>query len=343
MLVAVSLGALPSVGLAGTLTLTGAVGFDSNPSRTVGAAVPPDGFLGVSVSEKGRQSLGESTGLQARYDLGVRKYFSQEAEDLLVQQGEVGLSQRVGPLLLGAEASGKLRLSRAGNRDYSDAGLEVSADWTAARWLSVRLAGAARGFLYLPEADYDSLGPRGVLSVRVQPARRHVVTAAAFAGMPWYRAQARYDSTGVLSPDTRRDRHLGAQISYSFRGPVALQGGYTYLRVDSNSHGEGSERHRVWAAASAKLPWRLFVGGQFAWQYLRYPDGVFLSEDLLLLDDESQSSGGVKLAFAATASLDVELRWSAFWIDLPPARDSAEASSTTWWRHTGTIGATARF
>ena len=144
----------------------------------------------------------------------------------------------------------------------------------------------------------------------------------------------------------RRDAQFGGQASYAYRGPVAVQGGYAYLRINSTSYGEASERHRLWAAASAKLPLRLYASLQAAWQFIRYPDGIFLSQDLLLLDDESQSSLGAKLAFAATEQLDVELRYATYWVALPLATDAQDPSSkvpgTTWWRHTAFLGVTFR-
>jgi hypothetical protein len=223
-------------------------------------------------------------------------------------------------------------------------GTDLFFDWAFSRQLSARLSGGARGFLY-HLSDYDFVGPQAVASLRWQPFRRHVASLALFGALPYFRGLARIDqlnpSTGAyrFSSERRRDRQVGGSISYAYRGPVALQLGYAYLRVDSTSYGESSERHRLWGAASLKLPWRLYASAQAAWQFIRYPDGVFLSEDLLLLDDESQSSAGLKLAVAATDAIDVEVRYSAYWIVLPQTTDSA---STFWWRHTVFVGLTFR-
>ena len=329
----------------GSLTASVGPGFDSNPSRTVGGGDSPDGFLGLTASAKARLGLGESSQVQGRYDLGLRKFFHDGGQDLAVQQLQLDASTQLGRALLGVDATGKWRASWSGERDYKDLGAELFLDWAFNRQVSARLSAGARGFLYVL-SDFDFVGPQAAASVRWQPYRRHVASLALFGALPYYRGDARTqqtDSSGnyLYSPEQRRrDRQVGGSLSYAYRGPVAAQLGYAYLRVDSNSYGEQSERHRLWAAGSVKLPWRLYASAQIAWQFIRYPDGVFLSEDLLLLDDESQSSAGLKLAFAATDSIDVELRYAAFWIALPAAK--GEDQGTTWWRHTAFLGVTFR-
>lgn len=325
----------------GSLTASVGPGLDSNPARTVGTGDALDGFVGLSATGRGKLQVGEAQQLQGRYDLGLRKYLRDGGEDLAVQQLALDWSVRLGPAAVGAEATGKWRLSRSGARDYLDGGGELFLDWSFARAFSARLTAGGRGFRYFPHRGYDFAAPQANLSARLIPARRHVFGAGAFAAMPFFRGPARVDAEGTLSPDARRDRQIGAQVSYAYRGPLALQAGYAFLRIDSNSYGEASERHRLWGAAAAKLPLRLYASAQLAWQHIRYPDGLFLSEELLLLDDESQSSCALKLAFAATERLDLEARWAAYWIKLPPAKDGT-AEATTWWRHTAFVGVTLR-
>jgi hypothetical protein len=344
------------------LTATIGPGFDSNPLRIVGVASLPDGFFGLSMSGRGRLDLSDDQQLQGRYDLGAR-LFLRGKDELAVQQLEIDWALQLGRLLLGAEVAAKWRLSHAAteatNRDYADGTAELFADWAFTREVSARLAAGAHLFRYWPTAGYqpppeddplpqfscgsscyDWAGPQFVASLRWQPSRRHVATLALFGLVPFYKGWARLDDGSYLQGWRRRDRQLGGQLAYSFRGPVAVQVGYSYLRDDSTSFGEANERHRLWAAASARLFWRLFGSAQAAWQLIRYPDGVFLSQSLLLLDDESQSSLGAKLAVELIEHVDLELRYSVYWIALPPAH--GEAAGTAFWRHTAFLGLTLR-
>ncbi|MBI5543001.1 MAG: hypothetical protein HY901_03885 [Deltaproteobacteria bacterium] len=338
----------PAVTAHGSVTASVGSGFDSNPTRTVGTEASADGYLGLTASGQGRLTLGDSQQLSGRYDIGLRKYLQTAPEDLAVQQAELEWSMQVGRALLGADGSGKWRVARSGIRDYADAIAELFFDWAFAKELSARLAAGARGYVYPPDGDYSHAGPQAAVSARWQPSRRHLVTLRLFGALPYYRGKARLvEATEDLSGVGRRDRQMGAQLSYALRGPVALQVGYAFVRVDSNSYGEASERHRLWGAAGIKLPLRLFASVQAAWQLLRYPDGIFFSESLLLLDDESQSSAGLKLAWAATERIDLEVRYAAYWIALPkvhdPSDSAVEVAGSTWWRHTGHLAVTFRW
>ena len=342
----------PSLGASaqGSLTASVGPGVDTNPTRTVGTDAQPDEFIGFSASTKGRLVLGDGQLLQARYDVGLRKFLHERdsGEDMAAQQVELAWTLQRGRLLLGADGALKWRLSRGRARDYGDGAGELFADWSFSREVSARLSAGAHLFRYWPTAGpqpdcgsscYDWAGPQAVASLRWQPARQHVAVLSLFGALPYYRGWVRFDDGSYLPGWRRRDRQLGGQLSYGYKGPLAVQAGYTFARVDSTSFGEANERHRLWAAVSAKLPWRLFASAQAAWQFIRYPDGVFLSQSLLLLDDESQSSVAVKLALAVTDEIDLEARYAAYWILLPSSGDSA---ATTWLRHTAYLGLTVR-
>ena len=112
-----------------------------------------------------------------------------------------------------------------------------------------------------------------------QPSRKHSASLVLFGALPYYRGWSRYGGSSDFANGNdrlpavrRRDAQMGGQASYAFRGPVAVQAGYAYTRISSTSYGEASERHRRWAAASTKLPWRLYGSLQAAWQFIRYPD-----------------------------------------------------------------------
>lgn len=352
----------------GTLTASLGPGLDTNPSRTVAAgSAALDGYVGLSATGKLRIGFGEGQQLTGRYDLGGRLFFLTNKETLAVQQLELDWTANLGWAVVGVEASAKWWLSLSGTRDYDDLGASLFGDVVLVKGLNLRMAVGARGFIYPPahwkepqpivdtttdaNGAYDWAGPLGSLALRWLPARRHTAALVVFGALPYYAGYARYEGSTEFANGTdgdpvvkRRDAQFGGQVSYAYRGPVAVQAGYSYVRINSTSYGEASERHRLWAAASAKLPLRLYASVQAAWQFILYPDNVFLSQVFLLLDEESQSSASAKLAFAVTEALDLEARYSAFWIELPPVKASGDAAAlpTTWWRHTVFLGVTFR-
>ncbi|MGC4122862.1 MAG: hypothetical protein QM765_51505 [Myxococcales bacterium] len=348
--------------LQGSLTASFGPGLDTNPSKTLTSdASVLDGFLGLSATGRVKVGFGEGQQVSGRYDLGLRKFFLSEGEDLAVQQVALDWAVNLGRVMLGAEASGKWWVSRAGTRDYADLGADLFVDIALVKALNLRLAGGARGFLYPPayanepveisdtsvdaNKAYDWAGPQGSAMLRWQPARRHTLALALFGVLPYYNGFSRYEGSSEFANGRdgypvvkRRDAQFGGQLSYSFRGPVAVQAGYSYVRINSTSYGEASERHRAFAAVSAKLPWRLYAGLLAAYQFSSYPDGIFLSRNIELLDDDSFSSVGAKVGLAITDEVDLELRYATYWTELPPS----SSLPTTWWRHTAFLGVTLR-
>ncbi len=373
LLAALLPGAAPAgaASVQGSLTASLGPGLDTNPSKTLADdASTLDGYLGLSASGRLRVGYGEGQQVAGRYDVGLRKFFLTDAEDMAVQQVELDWAANLGRVALGAQASAKWWLSKSQSRDYRDLAASLFGDAALAKGLNLRLAAGVRGFIFPPahwkepkvitdttldaNAAYDWVGPQGHAALRWQPARRHGAALALFAALPYYSGYSRYEGSTEFAngrdgyPEVkRRDAQLGGQVSYTYRGPAVVQAGYTYVRISSTSYGEASERHRLWAAASARLPLRLYASLQAAWQFILYPDNVFLSQLFLLLDEESQSSLGAKLAFAVTDEVDLEARYSAFWVELPPgAGDPADPAATslprTWWRHTAFLGVTLR-
>ncbi|HEY3447296.1 MAG TPA: hypothetical protein VGK67_13075 [Myxococcales bacterium] len=357
----------------GSLTASLGPGLDTNPSRTVANdASTLDGYLGLAATGKLKLTFGEGQQATGRYDVGLRKFFLTNREDLAVQQAALDWAMSLGRVVVGAEASGKWWASVSGSRDYADLGGDLFLDVALARQVSLRVLAGAHGFVYPPahlgppdpaappvdpktaDADgaYDWVGPQGSLALRWQPARRHTATLALFGALPYYNGFSRYEGSSEFANGAdgypvvrRRDAQFGGQVSYGYRGPVAVQAGYSYVRINSTSYGEASERHRLWAAASAKLPLRLYASLLAAYQFIGYPDGVFLSWDLQLLDDESQSSVGAKLGFAVTDEIDLEARYASYWFELPKVAAPSDPSATlptTWWRHTAFLGVTLR-
>jgi hypothetical protein len=331
---------LATAGSEGSLTAALGPGFDSNPRRTVGEESPGDALLLLAATGQGRLVLGERQTLSGRLELGAKKFASAVDEDVLAQQLDAQYAVRLGDFLLGASGLAKARQSRGGARDYVDLGGDVLADRAFSRALSLRLAAGVRRFFYWPDRGYDALGPRGTLSARWAPSRQHLLTAALSLALSDYAAYARLSQTEVGTA-RRKDRVLGAQASYSFLGPVAIQASYAYFQVSSNSFGERSARHRLSAAMTGHLPWGLIGSLQAAWQFVRYPDGILLSQALVIQDDESQSLAAAKLALPLSQTADLELRWALHWIVLPP-RD-AQSPTLRYLRQTANLGLSLRW
>lgn len=317
-------------------------GVDTNPRRIVGEEAELDGFLAFTGNARARLGIAAGHQLSGRYDLGLKKFLEQSAEDVAVQQLDLDYAARLGRLAVGLDASGKLRLSRAGSRDYRDASGDAFVDWSASRRIALRLSAGARWFGYPPDDAYSSFGPRASLAVRLQPLRRLGVSAAVLGVLPDYRGSARLPS-GELSEQPRRDRQLAAQLQVSFRGPLLAQASYLWSGAWSNSFGESTQRHRISAAVTARLPLSIFASAQAAWQFIHYVDGLFLSKellDMLLYDDEAQSSLAIKLARPVSELVDLELKYAVYWIELPPRGDDPALGFV---RQTATLGAALRW
>ncbi len=340
-LAAVALSPVPArAGFQGSLTASAGPGYDSNPRRTVGQESAFDPMVYLTATGKGRLTLSEAHSLAGRFEIGAKKFVAVQDEDVLVQQLDLAYGAQLGDWILGADGLAKLRHSRGGARDYTDLDAGLFVDCALSRRAGLRLEAGVRRFLYSPDPGFDALGARGALSARWSPARRHVLSAALSLALPAYAALARR-SQAEVSDVHRKDRVVGAQVTYAFRGPLALQATYAFFEVDSNSFGEKSSRHRISAAATGRLPLGLIGTVQVAWQFIRYPDGIFLSEALLLQDDESQSSVVAKLALPVSSTVDLELRWALYWIALP-ARE-AGSPALSYLRQTGGLGLAVRF
>ena len=71
-------------------------------------------------------------------------------------------------------------------------------------------------------------------------------------------------------------------------------------------------------AAGVRLPWKVTLLAQGALGLSRYPDGIYLSPEIALLEeDEGQNSLSVKLARPVSEHLDAELTYGLYSTSLP--------------------------
>lgn len=303
------------------MRITGRVLADANAprdfSRTLTLTPAPD--LAFSLLAAGEGTLtGERAQLVGRYELGGRKYTRYTAEDLLVQAAAVEGSVALGAqLALGVEGRAKDR--RGGSRAYSDLGASAFAEYAPDVRLALRLRGGAHRFVYRPDPRANFGGPElGVLG-RYRFNRRHALSLFGEYGTRRYGVAARLPPNSERpSPGRREDGALSAGVGYTYRGPMALGLTYAYQEVGSNSFGETVLRHRLSGSAGVRLPWNLTLLAQGALGLSRYPDGIFLSPEIILVEeDEGQNSLSLKLARPVGDGVDVELSYAIYSTNLP--------------------------
>jgi hypothetical protein len=116
----------------------------------------------------------------------------------------------------------------------------------------------------------------------------------------------------------REDGALSASVGYTYRGPVALGLTYTVQDVGSNSFGQSVTHHRLSGSAGVRLPWKVTLLAQGSLGLSRYPDGLYLSPEIALLEeDEGQNTLSLKLARPLRQSLDLELTYGLYSTSLP--------------------------
>lgn len=323
-----------------SLALNG--GLDTNARRVIGETAVTDAFAGLAAKAKGNLFLGRRHLLHGRYDLGLKKFINLDAEDLMVQRLNLGYAAHLPAWDFEVDAHGKLRSSRNGLRDYLDLSGLFSARRQIGRKVALRGEFGLRHFSYPHEDDYGFWSAEVGLWGFWQLHRRLHLALGVRGVLPNYEGEARAPDA-TYGTQMRRDKLLSVQLQASYRGPVAVQAGYLWVGNWSNSFGESFQRHRVFAAMTARLPWSIFVGLHLAWQALHYPDGLFLSDDLidlLLYDDESQSNSTLKLARPLSKHLEIELKYSLSWVALPRRDDD---TSLSYLRQVATLGLVGRF
>ena len=304
----------------GSLKGTGRMLVDSNAPRDFSDGITrgpgTDAALSVLGTAEGR-GTGERAQLVGRYELGARKYVSYANEDTLVQAGALE-----GSLALGTEwgvgLEGHIKDRRGGSRAYSDLGTSIFAEYAPDVRLALRVRLGARRFVYRPDETADFGGPEvGVLG-RYRLDRRHSLSVFGEWGSRRYGIQARPFPGILRSPGRRQDGGLVAGAGYTYRGPVKLSLSYAFQEVSSNSFGETALRHRLTGSAGVLLPWRVTLLAQGSLGLSRYPDGIFLSPEIILVEeDEGQNSLSLKLARPVSARVDMEVSWGLWSTRLP--------------------------
>ena len=300
----------------------------------------------------------QSARLLGRYELGARKFAVSGTEDALVQsaQGEASLAVA---RAVGLGILGRGRDRRAGARSFSDLGAQAFVDFVPDSAVSFRASAAARRFIYWRDFRHSFAATELGAAARYRIDRLQAIHVFGELSLRRHNgnAQAREDPppgsgecVGTRPLEyRRRDTFARAGVGWSLRGGVPLTLTYSYTQDDSNSFGESWRQHRLAGTAGFQLPWRLTLLAQVSVQLADYPDGIFLSPELVVEEDsENFNALSLKLARPIGASVDLELKWSIYYSQLPRTRlDGACAPDSTpgaeYMRQLFWVGATWRY
>lgn len=312
----------------------------------------PDLFFYALGQLEGVLRLGERVRLSGSYDVSGRKFILAPTEDTVVQAAQLEATVALGRFFAFG-VGGRARDRRGAERDYTDLVGGALLDFLPDPAIDVRAQISAHRFLFYNRFEYSFWGPDGLISARYRINRRHSVSAFGSYNPRTYNGKARPrpgpegdrdgddvadtadncpdnanrdqaddDQDGIGNacevPVVRTDSVFGAGISYSYRGPFQFSFSYSYMDQSSISFGESVQRHRLNATLGARLPWSLMLLTSLTWQPAVFPEGVYLSQELTVLEeDENVSSLTVKLVKPLGRYFDLDLRYAGFLGYLP--------------------------
>lgn len=305
----------------GQLRVTGRMMLDGNAPRDftkgIASTNTSDLVFGLLAAGEARYTA-DRWQLVGRYDGGGRKYVGFTDEDVLVQAAALEGSLALGESL-GVGVEGRAKDRRGGTRAYTDLAASAFVEYAPDARLSLRVRAGAHRFLYRRDFSASFGSPEVGFLARYRLERRQALTVSGEYGSRRYHASVRYppDTTPAWT-GRREDGALLASVGYSYKGPLALGVAYTYQETSSNSFGESVQRHRLSATAGVRLPWKLTLLAQGTLGLNRYPDGVYLSPEIILLeDDEAQNTLSLRLARPVSAQVDLELSYAMYGTRLP--------------------------
>jgi hypothetical protein len=271
----------------------------------------------------------EASQLLGRYDVGARKYALNPSEDAVAQSAEGEASVAIGRSV-GLGMLGRGRDLRPGSRAYSDLSAQAFVDFVPDAALSIRVLGGAHRFIYWQGFRHSFSATEFGATIRYRIHRQHTVHLFGELGLRRHSAsaQARDDTvppdSGTVATRSlgyrRSDTLVRAGAGWSLRGPVPLSLAYSYTEDASNSFGESWRQHRLAGTAGLRLPWEMTLLAQLSLQLSEYPDGIFLSPELVVGEDsENFNSLSLKLARPISSAIDLEAKWAVYYSRLPEA------------------------
>jgi hypothetical protein len=117
----------------------------------------------------------------------------------------------------------------------------------------------------------------------------------------------------IRSGEARGDTTHTLSAGLEYQRGVLVSGAYTLVYNASDSVGESIVRHRVMVLASAKPVWDIYVHLIGALQWTVFTDGLFVSQQLFLEeDDENQNSLTAKVSREIAHRVSAELKYSLY-------------------------------
>lgn len=305
-------------------------GADSNPRRdftSAGVGTTWDVFFPVVVSTSA-SLFWERARLTGTYDAAVRHFVlfglpNLQHEDTLIQSASLSGAYALGNYFdLGADF--RVRDRRAFERAYSDLRAEASIAFVPDAKLEVKVRGGWHRFLYWNRFATSFYSGGGGVSASYRFDKRHsAFLLGDYESQTFNATQCiRFEGPNIGEftcqveppPGRRSDAVISVAVGYTYRGPFQAMLQYAYLDSSSNSWGETQRRHRISGSLGVRLPWRFTLLATGALQMSSYPDGVFLSSDLVVLeDDENTNNLTVKLVYPLGPKVDVDAKFAVYY------------------------------
>jgi hypothetical protein len=297
------------------------LGVDSNAPRdfaSPGSQTFPDGFLFALVDGQAALRAGKSISIFGNYTAAGRKFVFLGSQDTLVQSANLEIDFKMSPSI-GVGLLGRARDRRGAERDYTDLVGGAYVAFVPDASVDVRVSVAGHRFLFYNRFAYSWWGPDANISARYRFNRQHSLSISGQFNPRSYNANRnpKPDEPDVIDT-VRQDAVLGGSVNYSFRGPFQFSLGYGYFDQTSNSHGESIRRHRISAMAGARLPWGIMALASGVLQFAAYPDGIYLSQELAVIeDDENSSSVTLKVVKPLGEHFELDIRYAGYFNQFP--------------------------
>ena len=294
---------------------------DSNARREVSAGeVVQDGLVRSSLGADLRFAEGPHR-LGATATVGAKVFATERAENTGAALFNASYQLRLlRDLAAGVDLHARARRLVDGDRDYQTAALNAALTYSGLGPLFLEARVGPRGFRYEPNPQFSNAGLGGGLVGRLRISGREQLVLG-------YDIDGRYfpdspvllslegDDLGEFAPDPERRADLRHAVTLSAATARRLfcSVSYTLVYNQSQSLGETYLRHRAQLLAGTHLPLELFASVTAGLQITQYPDGLAISQRLLLEDsDESQNKLVLTLRRPITERLAIEGRVGLF-------------------------------
>jgi hypothetical protein len=292
-----------------------APGADTNALReTFGGRVRPDGLLSATV-QSALLGAFERGGISASGALGGKLFASQHDADLIAARMELAARLRlVGPLFGSLQAGGKDLTERGHVRDYDTAHAGGGLD---SLLFGLRFQASGGYALVAPRSllsrAFSARGPTAaVTGTFTTDDRSHAVS---LGWDLWYRRFPRWFDPGEPGV-ARTDAAHTVTLGWQHKGDFVFGAGYAFTLNQSTVRGAIYQRHRIFFRGALEMPFDITGALQGQLQLSRYPEGIFVGEQLLGDNDENQSSMEARLTRPMGEKWDLFLGLSVYGSEL---------------------------